>query len=131
LPPPPFVHSLSHKFGQYRALVLTPKGLVERFLNIGWHAKIHSGHRKAPVVECFNNRMAVHGLAVKIEGSPQPRSFEAYTSETSSVSLVDLVCFVYVVYLVHRVSSRSTKKPDRPDKPNNSLLILADFLASC
>jgi hypothetical protein len=68
---PPFVYSLPHKLGQHRALILTTKGLVERVLDIGRYAKIHSGHSRAPVVEYFNNRMAVTGLAVKTEGSPQ------------------------------------------------------------
>jgi hypothetical protein len=73
--------------------------------------------------------MAVHGLAVKTEGSPQPRNFDACTSETSSVSLVDLVCFVYLVHLVYSVGLDQPNKRDKPNKPNNVLRTLADFFS--
>jgi hypothetical protein len=63
----PLIHSLPHELSQHRTLVLAAKRLVERFLHIGRHTKVHCSHSKTPVVEYFNNRMTVNDLTVKIE----------------------------------------------------------------
>jgi hypothetical protein len=74
LPAPSLLDSLPHQLSQYCALVLAAERLIKGFFDIGWHAKVHGGHGKAPIVEDFNNRMAGISIAVKREEMEEPFS---------------------------------------------------------